>query len=200
MLSLGRHAVAAETCAHDLSPGASHVGFFQISAQPWPAVCCWRLMSVYSGVEQTARTLDGTAGYIAAGGLPMADVLAVAVALFELDRRGCALAVGFHARWAALALGVLHPAGQRAAPQVLGACRRNSRWSQQLMFLKNMAVAGGMFIVAGPGCRPGQRRQPQRRHDSPSRAELTGRHASGEPSTPTRSSPAACCSRRRSRG
>ena len=109
------------------------------------------LMFVYSGVSKLTN-LDGTAGYIAAGGLPMADALAVAVALFELIA-GLALAIGFHARWAALALGVF---------TLLASVLFHKFWAvppeqqtiQQLMFLKNMAVAGGMFIIAALGAGP----------------------------------------------
>ena len=109
------------------------------------------LMFVHAGVSKLTN-LDGTAGYIAAGGLPMADVLAVAVGLFEVVA-GLALAVGFQARWAALALGVF---------TLLASVLFHKFWAvpleqqtlQQLMFLKNMAVAGGMFIVAALGAGP----------------------------------------------
>ena len=109
------------------------------------------LMFVYAGVSKLTN-LDGTAGYIAAGGLPMPDVLAVVVALFELVA-GLALAVGFHARWAALALGAF---------TLLASVMFHNFWAmpaeqqkvQQLMFLKILAVAGGMFIVAALGAGP----------------------------------------------
>jgi putative oxidoreductase len=108
------------------------------------------LMFVWSGVGKLTN-LDGTAGYIAAGGLPMPDLLAVVVALFELIA-GVALAVGWHARWAALALGVFTLLASALFHQ-FWAVPAAQQMVQQLMFLKNMAVAGGMFIVAalGPG-------------------------------------------------
>jgi putative oxidoreductase len=109
------------------------------------------LMFVYSGVSKLTN-LDGTAGYIAAGGLPMPDVLAVVVALFEVIA-GLALAVGFHARWAALALGVFTLAASVLFHK-FWAVPPEQQVIQQLMFLKNMAVAGGMFIVAALGAGP----------------------------------------------
>src|SRR5262245_45010792 len=96
--------------------------------------------------------IDGTAAYIASGGLPMPAVLAVLVGLLELVG-GIALIVGFKARWAALALGVF---------TLLASVLFHKFWAvpeaqqmvQQLMFLKNMAVAGGMFMVAALGAGP----------------------------------------------
>jgi len=96
--------------------------------------------------------INGTAAYIASGGLPVPAVLAVLVGLFEL-LGGLALAVGFKARWAALALGVF---------TLLASVLFHKFWAvpeaqqmvQQLLFLKNMAVAGGMFMVAALGAGP----------------------------------------------
>ncbi len=109
------------------------------------------LMFIWAGVSKLTN-LDGTAGYIASGGLPMPDVLAVAVALFEV-LAGLALAVGFHARWAALALAVF---------TLLATMLFHKFWAvppeqqvvQQLMFLKKLAVVGGMFIVVAFGAGP----------------------------------------------
>ena len=109
------------------------------------------LMFVKAGLGKLGN-IDGTAAYIASGGLPMPALLAVLAGLLELIG-GLALVVGFKARWAALALGVFTllasvlfhkfwavPAGQQMV--------------QQLLFLKNMAVAGGMFMVAALGAGP----------------------------------------------
>ena len=62
------------------------------------------LMFVMAGASKFAN-LEGTAGYIASGGLPMPAVLAVLTAALEL-LGGLALALGFQARFAALALAV----------------------------------------------------------------------------------------------
>jgi putative oxidoreductase len=109
------------------------------------------LMFVMAGVSKLSN-IAGTAGYIASGGLPFPMLLAVLVGLLELVG-GLALAVGYKARWAALALGVF---------TLLASVLFHKFWAvpaeqqmvQQLMFMKNMAVAGGMFIVAALGAGP----------------------------------------------
>ena len=95
------------------------------------------LMFVKSGFGKLGN-IDGTAAYIASGGLPMPAVLALLVGLLELSG-GLALIVGFKARWAALALGVF---------TLLASVLFHKFWAvpaeqqmvQQLMFLKNMVV------------------------------------------------------------
>lgn len=109
------------------------------------------LMFVMAGFSKLGN-IGGTAGYIASGGLPFPMLLAVAVGLLELVG-GLALAVGFKARWAALALGLF---------TILASVLFHKFWAvpadqqmvQQLMFMKNLAVAGGMFIVAALGAGP----------------------------------------------
>jgi putative oxidoreductase len=109
------------------------------------------LMFVISGAGKLGN-IAGTAGYIASAGLPAASVLAVLVGLLEVVA-GIALIVGFKARWAALALGLF---------TLLASVVFHAYWSapaaqqyvQQLMFMKNLAVAGGMFIVASLGAGP----------------------------------------------
>jgi putative oxidoreductase len=109
------------------------------------------LMFVMSGFGKLGN-VAGTAGYIASGGLPFPSLLAVLVGVLELFG-GLALALGFKARWAALALGVF---------TVLASVLFHKFWAvapeqqfvQQLMFMKNLAVAGGMFVVAALGAGP----------------------------------------------
>ena len=109
------------------------------------------LMFVLSGASKLGN-IGGTAGYIASGGLPFPSVLAVLVGLLELFG-GLALVLGYKARWAALALGVF---------TLLASVLFHKFWAvpaeqqmvQQLMFMKNLAVAGGMFIVAALGAGP----------------------------------------------
>jgi len=94
----------------------------------------------------------GTAGYMAAKGLPMVGVLLPLVILTELGG-GLALAAGFKARWAALAL---------AGFSLLAAIVFHDFWNvtdaqqhlfQQINFMKNVSIAGGMLMVFafGPG-------------------------------------------------
>jgi len=109
------------------------------------------LMFVKAGFGKLGN-IDGTAAYIASGGLPLPAVLAVLVGLFEL-LAGAALAVGFRARWAALALGVFTLLASVLFHR-FWAVPAEQQMVQQLFFLKNMAVAGGMFMVAALGAGP----------------------------------------------
>jgi putative oxidoreductase len=93
---------------------------------------------------------DGTVGYIGSK-LPMPQVLAVLTIAVELGG-GILLAIGYKARWAALALGaftllagfIFHDFWAADAAQKMG---------QQINFLKNISIAGGMLMVFafGPG-------------------------------------------------
>jgi putative oxidoreductase len=93
--------------------------------------------------------LEGTAGYIASKGLPLPMVLAAATGVLELVA-GAMLIVGWQARWAALAL---------AAFTVLASVIFHNYWAmpagqqmmQQLMFMKNLAVTGGLLAIFGFG-------------------------------------------------
>lgn len=94
---------------------------------------------------------DGTVGYMHAYNVPMTQVLAILAIIIELGG-GILLIVGWKARWAALALFVFvlivtpifH--GFWAVPD-------DQKQLQMIMFLKNLAIMGGMLYVAafGPG-------------------------------------------------
>ncbi len=102
------------------------------------------LMFVLGGIGKLGG-LEGTAGYIASKGLPLPMVLAVATGVLELVA-GVMLIIGWQARWAALAL---------AAFTLLASVLFHNYWAmpaaqqmmQQLMFMKNLAVAGGLLLV-----------------------------------------------------
>lgn len=109
------------------------------------------LMFVTSGYGKLAD-IGGTAGYIAGvAGLPMPAVLAAAAGVLELVA-GLAIMTGFAARWAALAL---------AAFTLLASVLFHAYWAvpaeqqfvQQLLFMKNLSIVGGLLILAalGPG-------------------------------------------------
>jgi putative oxidoreductase len=94
---------------------------------------------------------EGTAGYMAGAGLPMVSVLLPLAILAELGG-GIALAIGWKARWAAAAIAiflipttlVFHAWWSSPADQVM---------MQQINFMKNVSILGGMLLVAafGPG-------------------------------------------------
>jgi putative oxidoreductase len=102
------------------------------------------LMFVLAGFGKLTG-LEGTAGFIASKGLPMPMVLAVAVGALELVA-GVLLIVGWQARWAALAL-----AGFTVVASVIfhnyWAMPAEQQMVQKLMFMKNLAVTGGLLLV-----------------------------------------------------
>lgn len=108
------------------------------------------LMFVLAGPGKITGA-EGTAAFMGSAGLPASAPLAMLVGAFELIA-GLALIVGFKARWAALALALFTLVasflfhGFWAKPP-------EQQMVQQLMFLKNLAAAGGLFLLAayGPG-------------------------------------------------
>lgn len=91
----------------------------------------------------------GTVGYISSVGLPMATLGAVIALVVEIAG-SLALIVGLQTRLAALVLAVFTlVAGiffhnYWAAPA-------DQAFMQQLLFFKNVGVAGGLFVLAGLG-------------------------------------------------
>lgn len=91
----------------------------------------------------------GTAGYIASQGLPMPEVLAAATIALEV-LAGIALILGFKTRIAAFLL-----AGFTILASILfhayWAMPADQAYVQQLMFMKNMAIAGGLIFIWAAG-------------------------------------------------
>lgn len=92
---------------------------------------------------------SGTAGYIGSVGLPMPELgAAVAIAVEVLG--GIALIIGLGTRWAALAL-----AGFTLVASFFfhayWALPAEQQMMQQLMFMKNIGVVGGLLALAAFG-------------------------------------------------
>lgn len=91
----------------------------------------------------------GTAGYIGSVGLPMPEVgAAIAIAVEVLG--GIALIVGFGTRWVALALAVFTLVASFFF-HAYWALPAEQQMMQQLMFMKNMGVVGGLLALAAFG-------------------------------------------------
>lgn len=92
---------------------------------------------------------EGTVGYIASVGLPMASlgaVLAIAVEVLA----PLALLVGWRTRWAALVLAVFTLAATVFFHN-FWAMPAEQQFMQQLMFMKNLGVVGGLLALAAFG-------------------------------------------------
>lgn len=91
----------------------------------------------------------GTAGYIGSVGLPMPELgAAIAIAVEVLG--GIALIIGFGTRWAALALAVFTLVASFFF-HAYWALPAEQQMLQQLMFMKNIGVVGGLLALAAFG-------------------------------------------------
>ncbi|MDO9134788.1 DoxX family protein [Hydrogenophaga sp.] len=91
----------------------------------------------------------GTAGYIGSVGLPMPELgAAIAIAVEVLG--GIALIIGFGTRWAALALAVFTLVASFFF-HAYWAMPAEQQMMQQLMFMKNIGVVGGLLALAAFG-------------------------------------------------
>ena len=108
------------------------------------------LLFVLSGFSKIAG-FDGTVGYIASKGLPMPTMVAALTVLVELGG-GLALVVGFYTRQAALILAVFTLLAGFIFHN-FWAADAASKMMQQINFMKNLSISGGMLILAafGPG-------------------------------------------------
>ena len=121
------------TAASSLTDWASIVGRVGLAA-----------IFLWSGYGKLVH-MDGSVGYMKAYGLPAAELLIWPALVVELVA-GAMLAVGFKARWAALALAlftvpamfIFHAYWSVPADQVL---------NQQIHFMKNLAIIGGLLSV-----------------------------------------------------
>ena len=89
--------------------------------------------------------LQGTAGYIGSVGLPAPMLLAVAAGVLELGA-GLLIIVGWQARWAGLALAAFTLVATMLFHN-FWAMPADQQMMQQLMFMKNVSVVGGLLFV-----------------------------------------------------
>jgi putative oxidoreductase len=108
------------------------------------------LIFITSGFSKITG-FEGTVGYIASKGLPLPQLGAIIAIAVELGG-GILIAIGYKARWAALAVGIF--------TIVAGIFFHNywavegaAKMGQQINFWKNVSITGGMLMVFafGPG-------------------------------------------------
>lgn len=109
------------------------------------------LMFVMAGFSKITG-FAGTVGYMSSKGMPAAEVLAVLTILLEIGG-GLALMFGWRARWAALAL-ALFTLLASVVFHNFWAVPEAQKMMQQLLFMKNMSVVGGLLMVAALGAGP----------------------------------------------
>ena len=93
----------------------------------------------------------GTVGYIASKGVPMPEVCAALAIAAELGL-GLLLLVGYQARWAALGLAIFVAVITPIFHNYWGVPEAQAM-KQKQAFVKNVAVVGGLLVLAafGPG-------------------------------------------------
>ena len=94
---------------------------------------------------------EGTVGYIGSQGLPLPQIGAIVAIVVELGG-GLTLAIGFKARWAALALAIFTLAAAILFHNYWAA-EAAQKMGQEINFWKNVSITGGMLLAFafGPG-------------------------------------------------
>lgn len=100
---------------------------------------------IISGFGKIAG-FEGTVGYMEAYGMPMAQVFLVGAIVFELGG-GLMVALGWKARLGALALIVFTIPATLVFHQFWAIEDAGEAMTQQIMFLKNLSMIGGLLIL-----------------------------------------------------
>lgn len=106
------------------------------------------LMFVPAGLSKLTG-FGGTVGYIASVGLPAPTLAAIVAIVVELGC-GIAIAVGYRTRVAALALAAFTVVATLSF-HAFWAAAPDAQFMQQLMFYKNLAIVGGLLVLAAQG-------------------------------------------------
>lgn len=109
------------------------------------------LMFILSGFGKLGN-IQGTAAFIASGGLPAPTALAVAVGALELFG-GLALVAGYQVRLVGLALAVFTVAAS-VVFHAWWSAPAAQQFVTELLFMKNISVAGGMLLISALGAGP----------------------------------------------
>lgn len=109
------------------------------------------LIFVMSGFSKITG-FEGTVGYIASKGLPLPQLGAIIAIVVEVVG-GLMLIVGWKARWGAAALFVFTGAAALFFHN-FWAVPPEQMQIQQIMFMKNLAIMGGMLMVMAHGSGP----------------------------------------------
>jgi len=93
--------------------------------------------------------MEGATGYFASLGLPAVAILIWAVIAIEV-LGGVALILGYHTRLVAIALAVFTLLASIAG-HAFWAAPADAAFIAQLLFFKNIAVTGGLLVLASSG-------------------------------------------------
>ncbi len=108
------------------------------------------VLFIWSGLGKLMGGFGGTVGYISSQGLPVPEVLAALTIALELGG-GILLALGWKARWMAILLALWLIPTTLIFHRFWGGVPADQVMSQQVNFYKNVAIFGGMLLLAGFG-------------------------------------------------
>ena len=95
---------------------------------------------------------EGTAGYMASVGMPMVTLFLIGAIVLEIGG-GLSLILGFKARWGALAL-IVFTIPATVLFHNFWAMEGADAFTNQIMFMKNVAMIGGLLMVMAFGAGP----------------------------------------------
>lgn len=95
---------------------------------------------------------EGTAGYMASVGMPMVTLFLIGAIVLEIGG-GLSLILGFKARWGALAL-IVFTIPATVLFHNFWAMEGADAFINRIMFMKNLAMIGGLLIVMAFGAGP----------------------------------------------
>ena len=109
------------------------------------------IIFIMSGISKITG-FAGTAGWMTSKGLPVPEVLLAASIVIELGAAAM-IVLGFKARWGAAAL-FLWMIPVTFLFHNFWAVPADQQMIQQIMFMKNLGLMGGMLILMGLGSGP----------------------------------------------
>ncbi len=109
------------------------------------------LIFIVSGINKI-MDWDGTAGYMASKGMPMVPLFLLGALVFELVG-GLSVLLGFKARMGAILL-IIFIVPATLIFHNFWTLEGMERQIQMMMFMKNLAILGGLLLVLGLGPGP----------------------------------------------
>ncbi len=106
------------------------------------------LLFLLAGIDKL-NAFDGTVGFIASVGLPLPTLAAVLAIAIEIGA-GIGLIAGYYARISAAALAIFTIAATLIF-HAYWSMPADQQFVQQLLFMKNIAVTGGLLVLAAVG-------------------------------------------------
>ena len=109
------------------------------------------LIFLMSGINKVLNW-EGTEGYMASVGMPMVTLFLIGAVVLEIGGSLSVIA-GFKARWGALAL-IVFTIPTTLIFHAYWAVDPAQMQIQQIMFMKNLAMVGGLLIIMAFGAGP----------------------------------------------